>query len=100
MRAEPGAAAEFFLRPRFDLPHALARQAQLVADLLERARTIVAEPEPQADHDPLLAVEIAQRRGELVAFGLPDHRFLDRRDAVLREQVAQLAVPGVLALRA
>ena len=83
--------AQLFFRARFDLPDALAREMQLVADLLQRARLVVFEPEPQAHDLPLLAVELAERRRELVEIRLMDHLVLDRRDAVLLEHVAQLA---------
>src|SRR5205814_863729 len=58
VRPQPLGSAEFFLRPRFDLADALARQVQPLADLLQRTRLVVFQPEAQADDFALLAVEI------------------------------------------
>src|SRR5206468_12174502 len=60
VRAEFFRAAQFVFRARFDLPHALARQVQAIADLLQRARLVVLEAEPEPNDLAFLAVEIAQ----------------------------------------
>src|SRR5258705_3809440 len=73
VRAQVGRTPQLVFRARFDLPHALAREVQLVANLLQRARLVVSEPEPQAHDLPFLAVELPERRGELVEVRLTDH---------------------------
>ena len=49
---------EFFLRARFDLPYALARQVKTVADFLQRVLLIVFEAEAEPHDLALLAVQI------------------------------------------
>src|SRR5437660_10327484 len=90
MAAKFGRATQFFLRARFDLADALARQAETVADLLQRVLLVVFETEAKPHHFALLAVEIAERARELFEVRLMDH-FLVDRDLILREQVAALA---------
>ena len=48
----------FFKGADFDLPYALARDAELLADLLERRRLTTAETEPQRDHVSLALREL------------------------------------------
>src|SRR5205823_4802344 len=91
VRAQLRRAPQLVLRARFDLPDAFAREVQTIADLLERARLVVLEPEAEADDLALLAVEIRERCCELVEVRLVDHLFVHRRDAVLLEQIAELA---------
>src|SRR5947208_15802254 len=86
MAAQLCAAPQLVLRARLDLPDALARQMQPVADLLQRARLVVFEPESQPHDLALLAVEITEGGLELAASGLMNHLVLDWRDAVLPEQ--------------
>src|SRR5262249_39453580 len=43
MTSELRRAAQLFFRARFDLPHALAREVQAVADLLQRVLFVVLE---------------------------------------------------------
>jgi hypothetical protein len=62
MTEEARRVATFFFRARLDLPDALAREMQPVADLLQRARLLALEAEAQPDDLALPAVEIAQRR--------------------------------------
>src|SRR5437899_12650753 len=63
---------ELFLRARLDLPHALAREMQPVADFLQRAWLVVFQAEAETHDLLLLAVEIVQRVGQLVEIGLMD----------------------------
>src|ERR1700730_10784037 len=88
--------AQLVLRPRFDLPDALAGQVEPVADLLQRPRLIVFETEAETNDLALLAVELEQRRGEIVEIRTADHLVLDR-DGVERQRVAQLARASVAA---
>src|SRR3989442_5242498 len=79
---------ELSLGARLDLPHALAREMQPVADFLQRARLVVFQAEAEPHHLALLAVEIVQRAGELVEIRLMNHRIVDRRDVLLHQHVA------------
>src|SRR5437763_15450741 len=99
-RAESCRAAQLVFRARFDLAHALARQVQAIADLLQRARLVVLETEPEPDDLALLAVEIAKRFGELVEVGLMNHLVFDRGHPVLLDEIAELARRPVVAGRA
>src|SRR6266849_2572556 len=97
VRAELGRAPQLVLRARLDLPHALAREVQPIADLLQRPRLVVFETEPQPHDLALLPVEIPQRLGELVEIGLMNHLVDDRGHAVLLEQIAELARRSLVA---
>src|SRR5437016_13759558 len=63
---------ELFFRARLDLPHALAREMQPVADFLQRAGLFVFQAEPEPHHLTLLAVEVVQRYRQLVEMRLWD----------------------------
>src|SRR5690348_16860938 len=64
------AALQLAQRPRLDLPHALARDADLEADLLQRRRLALVQAEPGLEHVARALVELAQRFGEqLLALG-------------------------------
>ena len=54
--------AELPERARLELAHALARDTQLVADLLERAGRLAVEAEPPGDHEPHPRIEAARAR--------------------------------------
>src|SRR5215813_5195292 len=49
MRAEFCGTAQLVFRARLDLAHALAREVQAIADLLQRARLVVLEAVAQTD---------------------------------------------------
>ena len=66
MRPELFGPTQLVFRTRFDLTDALARQVETIADLLQRVRLVVFEAEAEAHHLALLAVEVEERRGELV----------------------------------
>ena len=63
---------------------------QPVADLLQRARLVVFEAETQPHDLALLAVEITEGGLEPGEIGPMNHLVLDRRDAVLLDEVAEL----------
>src|SRR5256885_12320027 len=92
---EFGRAPQLVLGAGFNLADALARQVKTIADFLQRARLIVSEAEAQAHDLALLAVEIEQRRGELVEVGLMDHLLVGGRHAVLLDQIAELTGAAV-----
>src|SRR5580704_11738720 len=64
--SEPRRSPEFLLRAGLDLPHAPARQAHPIADLLQRPRLVVFQAEAQSHDLALLAVQVAHRSRELV----------------------------------
>src|SRR5262249_59350450 len=87
--AESRRAGQLFVRALFDLTHALSRQVEPIANLLQLVLLVVFEAEAQADDFALLAVEIRQRAGELVEIRLMDHLFVDA-DFVERQELGQL----------
>src|SRR5262249_45887742 len=93
-------SSQLLFRSNFDLTDALAREAERVADLLQRARLAVAiEAEAELDDLALPVVELAERvlqpRVQAPGYQL----FLGRRHARLREQLPQLG-PLVVGLAA
>src|SRR5437879_5119827 len=86
------------LGARFDLPHALPREMERVADFLERPRLVIAKPEAQP-HDLLLfPIEIADGARQVVEPALLDDGLVDR-DAVRGQRVAKLARARVAPVR-
>src|SRR6185369_1087037 len=88
----PRRVAQLAQRVCLDLADPLTGQPELMADLLERSRSSVVEPEPEAD-DPLLAAfEAVEDLGHLLA----KHRVrdgLERRDRVrILDQAAELGI--------
>src|SRR5437763_11045859 len=74
-----------------DLTDALARDAELLADLLERGRLAAREAEAQRDHVPLALGQL----GDRTAYRVGAHRALDLvlgRRAARGEQVAEARV--------
>src|SRR2546423_6774322 len=90
-RVRVGQPAEPGQRLALELPDALARQVELVADRLERPR-LALEAEPQLE-DPPLAL---RKRVERAAHTLPAQRLLGLVERVGRlavgEEIAQLAL--------
>ena len=78
-------------RLALQLPHALARQVELVPDRLERPR-LALEPEPQLEDPPLALRERVERAPD----ALPSERLLGLVERVSRltvgEEVAELAL--------
>src|SRR4030081_667862 len=87
--SEPCRSPKFLFRARFDLPHALARQAHPISDLPERPGLVVLQAGAQAHDLALPAVQIAQRRGELVEIGLMNHLLLNWRHLLLWQRIAE-----------
>jgi hypothetical protein len=84
--------AQLAHRVRLDLADALARQPELVADLLERPRTPVVEAEPKPDHALLAPVEAVEDTIDLLPKELARRR-VERRDRCLvLDQRPELAV--------
>ena len=82
--------AELGQRLRLDLADALAGDAKLLADFLERAHLPVVEAEPQPDDGPLTVVELVERlfdrlREERASGGS------GRRESVSRLRIARSA---------
>src|SRR5919198_1962640 len=59
---EVAAVCEAPQRLRLDLPHALAREPELLANLLQRRRlAVVADPESELEHAPLALGQVRER---------------------------------------
>src|SRR5688572_27118491 len=86
------APAQLLFRLGLDLAHALAREAELVADLLERQRLLAVQPEAHADHVALLLVELLHERLDLLVERRADELDLRRRNDLLLQRVAELGV--------
>src|SRR5690606_20833964 len=93
--AQPAAhlrGAQLAKRLRLDLPDALARDAELLPDLFERAIAAILQPEAQDDDALLTLVELAQRLADLIAQQLLGGEIHRRRDRVVFDKVAQEGV--------
>src|SRR5260370_15587366 len=88
--------AELPQRLGLDLANALARDVELLADLLERVLALAADTEPQPDYLLLLGRKRLEDIGGLVADVGVDHRIRPRARPTVLAQVAQrpLAVPA------
>src|SRR6185503_7647367 len=91
-------AAQLLLGLALDLADALARQAERLADLLQRARLLAVEAEAHPDHLALLLVELRHHVLDLLLEAGLDQLQLDGRDRVLLQGVAELEA-AVLAER-
>src|SRR5262245_3792073 len=81
------AAAQLLLGLALDLPDALARQPQRLADLLERAGVLPVEAEAHLDDAALLVVQLLQHRpSNLLLEGALDQLQLDGGDRVLLQR--------------
>src|ERR1700674_1213719 len=80
---------EFFQRLRLDLACALARNAQLVADDIQRARPAVLDAEPQLDARPLARRQHVERVPDTLAQQLPAGFLFGRRRHDIFEHAAQ-----------
>jgi len=82
---------QFVFRARFNLANTLARDAERVANLLQRPRLAVAiEPEAERDDLALLVVEIVERLADARRGGAMDQLVLDVLDRILLDQVPEL----------
>src|SRR5579862_7704107 len=84
------APPELFLRLALDLPDALPREPEALADLLERAGILPVEAEPHADHVALLLVELGDDRLDLLDEGRAHELDLHGRNRVLLEGIPEL----------
>src|SRR6266545_568650 len=76
-------------RRRLELPHALAREAELPADRLERDRRVV-QAEPQLDDLPLALGKARKRLAHGLAAQALDRRLLGILRLAVGDQVAEL----------
>ena len=84
--------AQLLQRPRLELPHPLAGDAEVVADLFERLRLLAVEPEA-AEHDvPHARVEPVDRLGELGRPGVVGGRAVGRLGLLVLDQVGDHAL--------
>src|SRR6267142_4331017 len=83
-------AVQLLERLGLDLPDALARQPHHLADLLERSRLSLVEPEAQSQDLLLLRVEGPQTGIEMILQRRPHQLGVRRRDEVLLQLVGQV----------
>src|SRR5262245_18837322 len=79
-------------RLRFDLPDALARDREALADLLERVLAAVADAEPHLDHLLLTRRERLEHRLGLLLEVEVDHRFGRRHHLPILDEVAEMRI--------
>src|SRR3954470_8150810 len=86
----PTRVAKLRQRLRLDLPDALAGDAELLADLLERARMAVDEPEPELD-DFLLALRQGVQHALQLLLEQDEARCVNRHDCIgVLDEIAEL----------
>src|SRR5215471_13469764 len=92
-RSQSMAAAgmtQFAQRFRLDLPYALTRDREVLANFFQRMFTPVLEPEAHLDDFFLAGAERFQHLGGLLAQIQIDYRFRRRNDAPVDDEVTQV----------
>src|SRR5262245_40621087 len=84
--------SELAQRLGFDLPDALARDGEVLADLLERVLAAVRETEAQPQHLLLARRERVQDLVGLLAQGEADDRLDGRDDLLVLDEITEMAV--------
>src|SRR5688572_22394661 len=79
-------------RMRLDLPNPLAGETELAADLLERPRTPVVEPEAKAKHPLLATLEAVEDLLDLLLEHLVGNRLVGRDRVHVLDQLTELRV--------
>ena len=87
-----GRMPELAQRFRFDLPDALARDVELLSDLLQRARLAVIQAKAQAKHLFLARGERIEHLHQLLFEQRKSSHLRRRGRVVVRDKVAQVAV--------
>src|SRR5207253_11019984 len=80
---------ELLERVVLDLPDALPRHAEGAADLLERARLLALQPEPQLDHLPLALRQRLERLLDVVAAQGQRRLLVRRLRGLVLDEVAE-----------
>src|SRR5438067_1778520 len=88
----PRRVAELRERLRLDLPDPLAGETELLADLVERPRLTVGQPEPQRDDGGLALRQRLQHAVELALQQTERYDFRSDRCVGVLDEVAELAV--------